>query len=162
MRPVVHSSKHYVQTSLTTIAGSAIGTTVIVDSVAVANKNTVSEVEEGAIVKAVFVELWVLGASAGATQITTLTKFPVGTAGFVVGEMAALGTADNKNNILYTTQGLASNDGIGNPIPIIRQWFKIPKGKQRFALGDRLLLQTFAQAAVAIDVCGMTTYKEYT
>ncbi len=162
MKAPIHSTKHYVQTSLTTVAASSIDTTVLISAVATPDKNIVSEVEEGAIVKAIFIERWILGASAGATQITTLAKFPSGQTPFSTTEMAALGSADNKKNVFYTTQGLSSNDGIAGPIPIIRQWFKIPKGKQRFGLGDTLELQTFSQAAVANDICGFALYKEYT
>ncbi len=162
MKSPIHSVKHYVQTSLSTVSASAILTIVLIRASRIQDVNTVSEVQEGAVVKAIFVELWVLGASADASQITTLAKFPSGAASFTVTEMAALGDAENKKNILYTTQGLASNDGIANPIPIIRQWFKIPKGKQRFGLGDTLELQIFAQNAVALQVCGMSVYKEYT
>ncbi len=162
MRPVIHSNKHYVQTSLTTVAASAKVDIVLIDAVPVANKDSVFEVTEGAIVKAIFIELWCLGASANATQISVLTKFVGGAAAFSLTAMAALGAADNKKNVLYVTQGLASNDGIAAPIPIIRQWFKIPKSKQRFGQGDRLILQVFAQQAVAVDICGMATYKEYT
>ncbi len=162
MRPVIHSTKHYVQISLATVAASMVVNTFLIDAVEVVDKNAVQEVEEGAIVKAIFVELWVLGASASASQISVLAKQPSGLPAFSTTDLAALGAADNKKNILYVTQGLASNDGIANPIPIIRQWFKIPKSKQRFGLGDHLTLQVFAQNAVALEICGFATYKEYT
>ncbi len=162
MRAPIRSEKHYVQMSLTTVAASTINTKVLIDAVKMADKSTVAQVLEGAVVKAVFVELWVLGSSANATFIATLTKFPSGLAPFSTTDMAALGGADNKKNILYVTQGLASNDGIAAPLPVIRQWFKIPKSKQRFGLGDTLELQVFAQQAVAVDICGVAVYKEYT
>ncbi len=162
MRAPIHSVKHYVQTSLTTVAASAIDTTVLVEGVQVASINAVHEVLEGATVKAIYIELWVLGTSASATVIVTLAKFPSGQTPFSTTEMAALGNANNKKNILFTAQGLASNDGIGNPIPIMRGWYKIPRGKQRFGLGDTLELQVFAQQAVSLEICGMATYKEYT
>ncbi len=162
MRPTIHSTKHYVQMSLTSIAAGALGTTVLVSAVPVASKNLVSEVEEGALVKAVYIELWVFGNAGNATQITTLCKFPSGQTPFTVAEMAALGAADNKKNILFTSQGLVGNDGIANPSVIMRGWYKIPKGKQRFGQGDTLELQIFAQAAESLDFCGFCTYKEYT
>ncbi len=161
MRPVIHSKKHYVQMSLFTVAASTIVTKVIADAVVVSDVAQSFDVVEGAIVKAVYIELWVLGASASASQITVFAKFVGGAAPFSTTEMAALGNADNKKNIFYTTMGLASNDGIANPIPIMRQWFKIPKSKQRMGKGDTLELQVFAQNAVALEVCGFATYKEY-
>ncbi len=162
MRPVIHSTKHYVQMSLTTVAAGALGTTVLVSAVPVLSKNLVSEVEEGATVKAIYIELWAIGGAGVATQITTLTKFPSGQTPFTTAEMAGLGTADNKKNILFTSQGIIGNDGIANPSMIMRGWYKIPKGKARFGLGDTLELQIFAQAAESIQFCGFAIYKEYT
>ncbi len=162
MKPIIHSKKHYVQTSLTTVAASGSTTITLIDAVAAPDLNAVQEVIEGASVKAVFIELWVIGTAGTATQITVLAKLPGGLGVFTLAELAAMGTADNKKNVLYMTQGLASNDGIAGPIPILRQWFKIPKSKQRFGLGDALVLQVFAQAAESLSICGMATYKEYT
>ncbi len=162
MKPVIRSEKHYVQISLATVTGSATVNTVLVDAVTLLNKNAVSEVVEGAIVKAVYIELWVLGASANATQVTALTKFVAGVAPFSAAQLGALGTTANKKNVLFVSQGLASNDGIANPINIMRGWYKIPKSKQRFGLGDTLELQVLAQAAVDLTICGFSTYKEYT
>ncbi len=162
MKPVIHSRKHYVQTSLSNIASGAKLNIVLVDAVALQDANLVFEVVEGASVKAIYIELWLLGDTAGASQITSLAKFPAGLAPFSVTAMAAIGTADNKKNVLFVSQGLASNDGIAAPINIMRGWYKIPKSKQRFGLGDQLVLQIFAQGAAGIDVCGFATYKEYT
>ncbi len=162
MRPVIHSQKHYVQMSLSTATTGAVVPTVLVDAVSVANKNTVSEVEEGALVKAIYVELWAIGSVSNQFFTAILAKFPSGTASITIAEIAALGTFDGKKNILYTTQGLASNDGIAAPIPIIRQWFKIPKSKQRFGLGDRVILAVASRGSDDIIFCGFATYKEYT
>ncbi len=162
MKPIIHSRKHYVQTSLTTIASGAKLDIILVDAIEQGAATAVNLVEEGASVKAVYIELWVLGSTAASSQITCLCKFPGGVNAFSTTALAALGQADNKKNILFTSQGLASNDGIANPINIMRGWYKIPKSKQRFGLGDRLLLQIFAQGAAGLEVCGFTTYKEYT
>ncbi len=162
MKPVIHSTKHYIQTSLTTAATGTKVDITLIDSVRTVDKDVVFEVEEGALVKAIYIEMWVLGDTANATQITVLCKQPGGLAAFTVGQMAALGIADNKKNILFVSQGLASNDGIAAPINIMRGWYKIPKSKQRFGLGDTLKLQIFAQGAAGIDFCGFATYKEYT
>ncbi len=148
--------------SLTTVAASAVGTTVLISGVATPDKNLVSEVEEGASVKAIYIELWQIGGAGVATQITTLTKFPSGQTPFTTAEMAALGGADNKKNILFTSQGIVGNDGITGPTNVMRAWYKIPKGKSRFGLGDTLELQIFAQAAESLQFCGFATYKEYT
>ncbi len=162
MRPLIHSTKHYVQVSLSTATTGAIVNTAIVEGVQVVDKNSVSEVEEGASVKAVYVELWLIGSVSNQFFTVILHKDPSGAGSPTPTEMAALGTWDNKKNILYCTQGLASNDGIAAPIPVIRQWFKIPKGKQRFGLGDNLRLSVMSRGSDDIIFCGFFTYKEYT
>ncbi len=162
MRPPIHSVKHYVQTSLTTIATGIKLDILLIDAVKLLDVSLVSEVAEGAVVKAIYIELWILGDTGDASQITVLAKQPSGLSAFNTTQMAALGAADNKKNILFVSQGLASNDGIANPINIMRGWYKIPKSKQRFGLGDTLKLQIFAQGAAGLEICGFATYKEYT
>ncbi len=148
--------------SLTTVATAAIGATELVSGVATPDKASVSEVEEGASVKALYLEIWAIGSVSNQFFTAILAKFPSGTNNPTIAEIAALGNWDNKKNILYTTQGLASNDGIAAPIPIIRQWFKIPKGKQRMGLGDRIRLIIASRGSDDIIFCGFATYKEYT
>ncbi len=162
MRAPIHSEKHYVQMSLSTVATTTVVNTVLIDAVTVANKNTVSEVVEGALVKAIYIELWIQADSLAGTQVTALTKFQSGAAPFSAAQMAALGTTPGKKNTLFVSQGLASNDGVSGPIAIMRGWYKIPKSKQRFGLGDTLELQILAQGAADVDFCGFATYKEYT
>ncbi len=162
MRPVIHSTKHYVQTSLTTVVGGAQLNVELVDSVQVPDKDAVSEVEEGAIVKAVYVEMWVRSTEASpGTVIYILCKRPGGVNVPSAVEMAALGTWDNKKNIFYTTQGLV-NDNSADAIPAFKGWIKIPKSKQRMGLGDHISFHLFAQGAIDLVVCGFATYKEYT
>ncbi len=161
MRAPIHSVKHYVQMSLTSVASGATVNTVLVNGQLLQNVNAVNEVSEGALVKAVYIELWTIGDSAAATEIVVLAKFVAGAAPFSVTELAALGVAPNKKNILFTHQGLNSNNGIAAPIPVMRGWYKIPKSKQRFSIDDTLELQVFSQAQ-GLVFCGFATYKEYT
>ncbi len=162
MRPPIHSTKHYVQMSLSTVTTGAQVATPLVEGVPVLSKNLVSEVEEGALVKAIFIELWVIGSVSNQFFTIILAKYPSNTAVATVADLAALGLWDNKKNILYCTQGLASNDGIAAPIPVMRQWFKIPKGKQRMGVNDRIRIQVASRGSDDIIFCGFATYKEYT
>ncbi len=79
------------------------------------------------------------------------------------GQIAALHDYANKKNILFTAQGLVTPTD-GGQVPVLRGWYKIPKGKQRFGLGDRLFLTIRNNNAAAIDInfCGLAIYKEYT
>ncbi len=162
MRPVIHSTKHYVQTSLSTVTASTITNVELVDAVQVVDKNSSSEVEEGAVVKAVYVEMWIRTQdTAPGSFVYIICKRPGGVNVPSTAEMAALGTWDNKKNVFYTTQGLA-NDQDADAIPAFKGWIKIPKSKQRFGLGDHLSFHIFAQGALDLTICGFATYKEYT
>jgi len=162
LRPVIHSQKHYVQQSLATVATvSRIAIDIIV-AVEGTVANLVNEVIEGAVVKAVFFELWLLDSGNDGSNTVTVTKQPMTVAGPTFAEMAALGTYVNKKNVLFTHQGLSSNDGIGNPVQVLGGWIKIPKSKQRFGLGDKLTLCISNNGANNLNFCGFTTYKEYT
>jgi len=162
MRAPIHSVKHYIQNTLTTTTVGTRDNIVYVNAVASADVTTPDEVVEGAIVKAIFVELWAIGSTADQFFTAALVKLPGGLGTMTFAEMANINDWPNKKNILYVTQGLASNDGIAAPIPLIRQWFKIPKGKQRFGLGDTLQLQIASRGDASITHCGFATYKEYT
>ncbi len=163
MRPIIHSKKHIVQISQGTVAQGAVSTTNVVTSQE-AVSTTPDAIEVGALVKACYVEFWVSQDSASIVGSYTfaITKDPGGNAAPSTAEMAALHDYNNKKNILFTAQGLLTpNDG--GQVPIVRGWYKIPKGKQRFGLGDRLRLTLRNNNATAIDInfCGLAIYKEY-
>ncbi len=162
MKPIIHSQKHYVQQSRSSLATvSKVGIDIIIAREST-SANLVDEVVEGSTVKAVFVEMWILDSANDGSFVITLEKRPSGLTGMTFTQSNALGTYENKKNLLYTTQGLSANNGVGNPVPIIRQWFKIPKGKQRMGLGDRLVLNLTNNGANNLEFCGFFTYKELT
>ncbi len=158
MRAIIHSKKHYVQESLATVLAGQAKSILIVKAVT-AQPNQPEEIEEGASVKAVFVEMWVRAGdtSPGSTLISLIKTTDAQTPTFT--DTTALDTYQNKKNVFYHTQGL-TNDQDADAIPFMRGWFKIPKGKQRFGQGDRLYLVVTAQALDNI-ICGFVTYKEY-
>ncbi len=158
MRAIVHSKKHYVQKSLATVTAGTASAIIIVQPVTEPSSNEV-EVEEGATIKAVYAEMWVkAGDTAGGSTLVTLVKTTDGqTPTFA--DMVALDAYNNKKNVLYHTQGITPRQE-ANPVAFVRQYFKIPKGKQRFGQGDRLYLVVSAQALDNI-ICGFFTYKEY-
>ncbi len=159
MRAPIQSVKHYVQRSLLTVIGGTANATRLINSVDVRTGNS-DDVLNGAIVKAVFVEMWVRTSELSpGTVLVTLVKTP-DSSNPTFGDMVNLHDYTNKKNIFYHTQGLA-NDTDADAIPFVRQWFKIPKGKQRFGLGDRLFIVVTSQAAIDVVICGFATYKEY-
>jgi len=161
LRPIIHSVKHYVQMTLTEATTLTRNTEVLVQAEESTAANLGNEVEEGALVKAVFIELWIEAESNSGFFTIIVEKSMAGAAAPTFTQMTDLFSYPNKKNILYTTQGLTSNDGVGNPIPILRQWFKIPKGKQRFGLKDKIILSIASRGANNINYCGFATYKEY-
>ncbi len=160
MKAPIHSRKHYVQISLSTVLAGASLANQLIFAVNPTLANLGFEVGEGAVIKAVYVEMWVrAGDTAPGTSLLTLVKVPDSqTPTFA--DMIDLNAYTNKKNVLYHTQGL-TNDQDADAIPFLRGWFKIPKSKQRFGLGDSLFLMVSAQAIDNI-VCGFATYKEYT
>ncbi len=162
MRAPIHSVKHIVQYPFSQITTGTREVINLVHSVSLPNVNISVEVAEGAIVKAVFVELWLQNSANDGESIVTLTKDPLNATGPTFVEMASLFSYVNKKNILFTHQGLTTNDGVGNPVRIMGNWFKIPKGKQRFGLGDKLNLNVSNTSANNLNRCGVCIYKEYT
>ncbi len=161
MRPMIHSVKHYRQIPISQIVTGVLESTIIIAAVESTVANTNQEVPEGSSIKAVYFEMWVQNEGTLGEFILTVTKVPEAGSGPTFAEHAALFTYTNKKNILYTTQGLTPNDGVSGPVPILRQWIKIPKSKQRFGLGDRLILSISNVSANDLVRCGFTTYKEY-
>ncbi len=162
VRPMVHSTKHYVQFGRYTIGMAARVDQDIVIAVEGTVANLVDEVQEGSTVKAVYIELWLLDAGAGGNDVTVVLKLPINSAGPTFTQMNSLGTYVNKKNILFTHQGLIPNDGIAQPVNVLRGWIKIPKSKQRFGLGDKLVVAVANNSGQDLFACGFATYKEYT
>ncbi len=161
VRPMVHSVKHYVQVSLSTVAASARNAESVARALESTVANSADEVPEGSSIKAVFMEMWVVGSANDTNFIATLLKLPGGLGTPSFSDMTDLFAYKNKKNILYTTQGIAQNDGVSSAIPIYRGWVKIPKSKQRFGLGDSLYFILATQGSGTLDYCGFFTYKEY-
>ncbi len=163
MKNPIHSKKHIVQISQATVAQAAVVITDIVDSIEGASSQP-DQVNEGATVKNCYVEFWVSqdSASVVGSYTVVLYKRPGGNVAITASNMAALHDYNNKKNILFTAQGLLTpNDG--GQVPVIRGWYKIPKGKSRFGLGDKLQVVIRNNNATAIDInfCGLAIYKEY-
>ncbi len=161
MKAPITSRKHYVQHTEFSTASTTVTNNEVVVATAIQDVNTPNEVQEGSVIKAVFFELWLMSSGAGISSfVVIIQKTPLGLGNPGFSNMTTLDSWANKKNILYTTQGLIpENDG--NPIPVLRQWIKIPKGKQRFGLGDRLVLSVAGLGTDTVLGCGFETYKEY-
>ncbi len=164
MKAPITSKKHIVQISQGTIAQSAVEQTNLVEAIE-AQASTPTQVQEGAVVKAIYVELWLGNASTSVvgSYTTILYKNPGGGHTATAAEVAALHDYTNKKNILFTSQALVPPTD-GGQVVVLRQWVKIPKGKQRMGLNDKIQLVTRNNnsTSVSINFCGLSVYKEYT
>ncbi len=158
----INANKHYVHVPNANIASGAIENIPIIDAVVAPAAAASINVEEGSVVKAVYIEMWIygLGASGTDTQFfLAIEKIPANGPSMTVADSLNLGAYQNKKNILYTSQGVIG--GIDtNSVAVIRNWFLIPRGKQRFGLGDRLDVNV-APLGAPMQRCGFSTYKEY-
>ncbi len=159
----INSIKHYVHQSNQPIASGAIINIEVADAVIAPATAAASEVHEGSVLKAIYIELWIGGDGSSGLESTftaIVEKKRDLEPDATFANLTNLGAYPNKKNILYTTQGIvpAMLDG-GMTIPIIRGWFKIPKGKQRFGLDDQFMVSV--SSVDNMRICGFFTYKEY-
>ncbi len=162
VRPMVHSVKHYVQFSRGTVGTVSVVNLDVVLAVEGTTANAVDEVAEGSTIKAIYIELWLLDAGNDGSAVVTVSKMPIGTTSINFANMNALGNYTNKKNVYYTFQGLTPNDGIAQPVNVMKGWLKVPRSKQRFGLGDSLRITIANNSANDLFFCGFSTYKEYT
>ena len=161
VRPSINSEKHIVQRSLVSIANGEILNFVFAN--AVVNPTTPNGVRVGSIIKAVFVEMWIIGSAAQpVVQTSSVEKLVNQSAAMTHVQSQVLHDYPNKKNLFKTSQGILG-DANTNTVPIFREWIAIPKGKQRMGLGDSLVfnLATLAEAANDVEVCGLVIFKEY-
>jgi len=140
MRAPINSIKHYVQRTNISISSGAGNSEIVVAAVPNTSLPTATkDVVEGAIVRAIYLEYWIkgLGASDAVTQFNfAVFKNPGGSNDMSVADSVNLMGYDNKKNVFFASQGVLGGVGGGQAIPVIRQWIKIPSGKQRLGLKD--------------------------
>jgi len=68
VRPMVHSIKHYVQTSISSITGGAETNVIVALGVIGPDANLVNEVKEGSTIKSVYLEHWLKAGEASNSQ----------------------------------------------------------------------------------------------
>ncbi len=161
MRPVIITIKHYVNNENTSLASGAIRSIDLIDAVGQSAVSNVQDVVEGSKVSAIFIEHWVKSFANAGTDVkfqALLEKVPAGATSVTFSQMNSLMGYLNKKNVLWFSQGVLG-DGTTQSVPITRDWHKIPKSKQRFGLGDKLVL-TISATDFALQNCGFATFKE--
>ncbi len=160
MRPIINSEKRILQISLGNVSALAVTGTTLVDCVQDPTASAPDAVPPGTVVKALYLELWLLGSGQQPNTSTVLVEKRVGLSDPPdFAQMQNLNAYTNKKNILETHQGLVG-DANTNPSPFFRGWIKIPKGKQRFGIGDRMGLMISA-ITEDLQFCGICIFKAY-
>lgn len=161
MKAPIQSKKHYVQNSTGNIGAGAVENIDVVLAIEGGMTNP-NHVREGSAVKAIYFEYWLInGASTSQSGfVFAVYKSPGNGFAASAANMAALHDWTNKKNILFTSQGLWPKSD-QNPVNVIRQWVKIPKGKQRMGLNDTIKVAIFNAGVDDLARCGFATYKSY-
>ena len=162
MRPVITSDKRIVQSVTFPVMLGTTETIVAIDCKSVTDQAVAADVTVGTVIKAIYLEYWIVSAANNHGNVMlAVEKVPASAAGIVFADSQSMSFYNNKKNVLYMTQGL-TNDANADAIPFLRQWIKIPKGKQRFGNGDRLNISITSISTSDIEVCGFALYKAYT
>ncbi len=103
MKAPIHSVKHFVQWQGIGVASGAINNLTFAHSVVIQNVDLNTEVVEGAVIKAVYIEVWTTSDDAvqGASTVT-IEKRPAGATAMTITQSNALHGYANKKNILHT------------------------------------------------------------
>ncbi len=161
MKAPIVSRKHIVQHTQTNVTSGSVATQIECTSVHMQDVNANNEVVEGSVVKAIFLEYWIIGSTNEGSFNLIVEKAQGLQANPSFTNMTTLDAYANKKNVLFISQGLVSTDGGGNPTPVLRQWIKIPKGKQRMGFGDKIRVTIAAIGAETLTFCGFVVYKDY-
>ncbi len=161
---VIKSIKHYVQLAPTNVTAGSVLVVAIANAVVAPATGNSSDVAEGSVVKAVYIEMWALGqgsTGAAGTMTAIVEKRPSGVIAPTFAQIATLGAYPNKKNVLYSTQGNFGSTADGSPsFNVFKGWIRIPKGKQRMGSDDNIDIVMTSNAQTT-QFCGIMTYKEY-
>ncbi len=156
----INTIKHYVQLENLVVTAGTARVDSLVDAVNIIS--TPDDVIEGSIVKAVYIEVWIksnISTGNDAKFQLVIEKLVANSTPITFTQMNNLASYGNKKNILFVSQGVLG-DQTTNSVAVVRNWFLIPKGKQRFGLGDNFSIAVSATTG-DLNRCGFATYKEY-
>ncbi len=156
----IHSIKHYVNLENVVTSDAAATNRQLIQGVK--TKVNSGDVDEGSVVKAIYIEMWFKGNAVAGTEDKfqlVIEKVIADQVPITFTQMNTLDSYPNKKNVFFYSQGV-TGDLTTSSIPVVRGWFKIPKGKQRFGLDDELFVSTSTTGATA-NTCGFATFKEY-
>ncbi len=155
----INTEKHILQFGPTTVAATTVNNLTLVNVADTPSVDTASQIRVGAVIKAVYIEVWIKSDDAlTSSAIVALEKNIGSMPDATAAEIILMNTYPNRANFFLTHQGLLPQ-AVQSGIPFIREWVAIPKGKQRFGRGDKLTLNILALAN-GISFCGLAIFKE--
>ncbi len=156
LRPV-KSVKHEVTWSNLVQDASAIQEEILAVGTSPSALNAASEVDIGSSVKFVYIEVNIAANTITNPKVIHL-KVQIIPNGITAITPAQYFSTDRKNILQRGMEMLPKDVGtvFKRIIPV-----KIPRGKSRFSVGDKLSFIYVASSAEAINICGFAIYKEY-
>ncbi len=161
-RPVINSIKNQPNGF---DAGSAGANAFVLIAKAVNTPSSIvsTDVSQGCIVKAIWVELWITASATVAEGVTTgidayIWKNPGGN--LTAPAPGSVGTSNEKKFVFKSWKGLIGSRKEGFPAYTWRGWVRVPKIYQRMGTDDLLQL-VFKSTGVNTLVCNNFIYKWY-
>jgi len=136
--------------------GAAVTTVVTLGTSVVDYKGNTAEIPIGAKVSSFYLFVQVLPATGTANVDWFVTKFSTGTPMPVPG---ATGASTARRYILHEEKGIPGNAADGAYPLTFKGVIKIPRGRQRFALGD--FIQLHIRGVDTYNACVKCIYKFY-
>ncbi len=157
-RPI-NTRKHIVDNQGGLVAGTQVTHTLVhgVDSASLAS---VSDVNVGSKVQAIFLNVQVASSSTAALAnvYMYINVNPSGAVNMPNGNVT--GASDLKKLILHTEMIMGEKNTTGIPRTLFKGVLRIPRGKQRFGQDDYLQIQLYSPG-ITWDYCIQCIYKEY-
>ncbi len=153
MRPVIHTRKEIVDGVFLGVTATTI-TTVNVATVVNDYIGAVGTVENGAVIKWVYVFFQIVPTLATSNVDMYLIKRPAGLTNPIPG---AVGGATNRKYVLHEEKGIPGNAGDGAYPLTWKGVIKIPKGRQRMAELD--VIQLVLRGTDIYNACVKCIYK---
>ncbi len=153
MRPVIHTRKEIVDS---TLLGVVAGTNTTVTLATAVNDyvGTVGSVEVGSVISSVYIFCQGIPTATTENVDWYLIKKPTGVANPVAG---AVGGSTSRKYVLHEEKGIPGNANDGAYPATFKGVLKIPKGRQRMAEGD--LLQLVLRGVGTSNWCIKAIYK---
>ncbi len=160
MRPVINSMKNVVDFSAN--PGTTIASALIANATNNPLSTVATDVENGCIIKAVWVAFDVCGlAATGIQQKTGVYIFKNPGNNLNQPSPFAVGTSNEKKFVFKQWSMMTMRNQDGNPPFHFEGWLKIPKRYQRFGTDDQLQLLHITDTAAG-HISGQFIYKWYT